>query len=139
MVFSKYLVELGQKMFSLRNLYDLKKIQLKDSLDTYTKYLKEQGESNMIKMYLKLVYKDVNDSEKPIIGELIKEVFKYLNYENVLEFERIHYFTEIFTDFENYLFNCFRYALLKHPEIIENRTISLQELKKLGGLNFSKG
>lgn len=112
MVFSKYLVELGQKMFFLRNLYDLKKIQLKDSLDTYTKYLKEKGESNMIKMYLKLVYKDVNDSEKPIIGELIKEVFKYLNYENVLEFERIHYFTEISTDSENYLFNCFRLIIL---------------------------
>ena len=37
MVFSKYLVELGQKMFFLRNLYDLKKIQLKDILDTEKK------------------------------------------------------------------------------------------------------
>lgn len=77
MVFSKYLVELGQKMFFLRNLYDLKKIQLKDILDTYTKYLKEQGESNMIKMYLKLVYKDVNDSEKPHVSAISEDNNSY--------------------------------------------------------------
>ena len=78
----------------------------------------------------------ISDPNKDsVTNELLKDIEKTLflvkdiNYENMKQFLLKSNLIHIFTEFENYLFNCMRFVLLKHPEILDDKAIKLKEIK----------
>ena len=85
---------------------------------------------------------DLNEIERfvsdPNKGNLVKEMLKdmenTLNLVKDINFERMKEFLYrsniiyIFTEFENYLFKCIKFILLKYPEILDEKSIKLKEI-----------
>ena len=67
--------------------------------------------------------------EKPML-DLFASNYKNLSYEIALEFEKIHYFLYLFTEFENYLFQIFKYIIKSHPAIIYDKGIQVGDLEQ---------
>ncbi len=65
---------------------------------------------------------------KPLI-DIANSYMKNLNYETLIEFENINYLKFLFTEWETYLFNSYKYILLKHPNLLDNMQISYKDLR----------
>jgi len=90
----------------------------------------------------------VSDPNKDNIAkEMLKDMENTLNLVKDINFERMKEFLNrskmiyIFTEFENYLFKCIKFVLLKYPEILDEKSIKLKEIRLIlnnGNLGLAK-
>ena len=71
------------------------------------------------------------------IIDLTKSVYEKMNYEQFYEIENSNTLILLFSEFENYLFKCFKFIILKNPSIIDKQTITIKELiEKQGDISL---
>ncbi len=63
--------------------------------------------------------------------------FKNFNINKFIEFENITLLFFMFSEFENYLFKCFKYIIIRNPEILFEKQISIENIiNKIKDLKF---
>jgi len=72
--------------------------------------------------------------KKPF-SDIFNYCFENLTYEAILNFEIHTFLSTLFTEFENYLFQIFKFLILKKPKILDNKKVSMEELSLLSDLN----
>lgn len=71
------------------------------------------------------------------IVDFTKKIYEKMNYKQFYEIENANTLILLFSEFENYLFKCFKYILLNNPSIMDNQTITIKELiEKQGDLSL---
>ena len=107
------------------------------NLDYYMKRIKAREKGVEIENI------DLNEVERFIstprkdnyVKEMLKDMENTLNLVKDINFERMKEFLYrsnmiyIFTEFENYLFKCIKFILLKYPEILDEKSIKLKEIR----------
>ncbi|MFX1399025.1 MAG: hypothetical protein ACFFAS_18520 [Promethearchaeota archaeon] len=114
-----------------RSLYSTKKKNLIDyfkSIDEGRKALRirELVDSDD---YLRDLYRVMDLS--PRMNEYIQNFIENLTYINFQELEQWNYLTLLFIEMDEYFYKCFKYILTKRPEILENKQISIKEIREL--------
>jgi len=107
------------------------------NLNYYMKKIKARNEGVLIdNVNLNEIERFVSDPNKDNIAkEMLKDMENTLNLVKDINFERMKEFLNrsnmiyIFTEFENYLFKCTKYILLKYPEILDEKSIKLKEIR----------
>ena len=82
-----------------------------------------KGIDNMKEIY----YNEMDD----FLRDLIDFNFDTFNFNNLIEFENINFYSFIFNQFENFLFKVFRFVLMKRPEILKKKSIGLNQLNMI--------
>ena len=72
-------------------------------------------------------------SENDVFFELIKNYYDTLTLEKFLELEKRYQLINSFTQLDNYLFKCFKFVIIKKPDIIDDTKITLKDLKNANG------
>jgi len=63
--------------------------------------------------------------------------FKNYNIDKFIEFENITLLFFLFSEFENYLFKCFKYIIIRNPKILFEKMISIENIiNKIEDLKF---
>ncbi len=71
------------------------------------------------------------------IIDLTKSVYEKMNYKQFYEIENANTLILLFSEFENYLYKCFKFIILKNPSIIDKQTITIKELiEKQGDISL---
>ena len=71
------------------------------------------------------------------IVDLSKSIYEKMNYEQFYEIENANTLILLFSEFENYLFKCFKFIILKNPSIVGKQTITIKELiEKQGDISL---
>lgn len=76
-----------------------------------------------------------NPNKESVAKDMLKDMKNTLNLIKDVNFERMKEFLNrskmvyIFTEFENYLFKCIKFILLKYPEILDEKSIKLKEIR----------
>lgn len=137
---SLYYNELIKNLGLIRGLYNFKIRILKkdfDKLKTGKKILQTIDKSHPLienDIYMKYLYKLMEI--EPKFKEFTLNYLYNLNFDNFLIFEIKNYFILLFVEFEKYLYKCFKHALLVHPEIIQQRSLSLKDYMKYENINM---
>jgi hypothetical protein len=77
---------------------------------------------------LKEIYNDMMDN---YLRKIVDHHFKNLNFNNLIEFEDINFYSFILNQFDNYLFRLFKFVLLKRPNIIKKKSIEVNQLNMI--------
>lgn len=107
------------------------------NLNYYMRRIKARQEGVEIDdVDLNEIMRFVSDPNKDNIAkEMLKDMENTLNLIKGINFERMKEFLNrskmiyIFTEFENYLFKCIKFILLKYPEILDEKSIKLKEIR----------
>lgn len=107
------------------------------SLDSYMRKIKARKEGVEIdNVDLNEIERFVSHPNKDNLAkEMLKDMENTLNLVKDVNFERMREFLYrstmiyIFTEFENYLFKCIKFILLKYPEILDEKSIKLKEIR----------
>ena len=127
----------------------LKERKLKDHFKMYESYedfsgyvdylidpYKDIPESNLEKnvIYLKKIRKEIKSG----INDRINYHFKNFNINKFKELENISLLFFVFSEFENYIFKCFKYIIIRRPEILFEKLISIENItNKIKDLRFN--
>lgn len=68
-----------------------------------------------------------------IFFDVVSDFVDNFNFENFIEFQNRYALIYYFTELDNYLFRCFKFALTKTPDIIDKTKVSLKELREVNG------
>ncbi len=71
--------------------------------------------------------------ENDIFFDFITNLTENLTLNKFFELENRFTLIYLFTELDNYLFKCFKYTLIKRPDILNNTKVSLKELKEANG------
>ena len=116
------------------------------NLEYYMRRIKARNEGIEIDdVELDEIERYVSDPlEDNITTEMLKDMENTLNLVKNINFERMQEFLHrshliyIFSEFENYLFKCIKYTLMKYPVILDDKSIKLKEIKTIqNGENIS--
>ncbi len=144
--FSIFFIEFAKNLNTLIDSFQLKKLMLKDfferaitnDLDKLInlgsildkKKFDENG-TKLRKKFTDLKKGMLGDEEHKFSYDFFRELHKSYTYNSYVEFERINDLILKLTEFEKYLYNCFKYIILKRPDILDNRSIKVGEFKFL--------
>jgi hypothetical protein len=88
-------------------------------------------EENIIRL------KKIREEIKSGINDIINYHFKNFNMNKFRELENISLLFFVFSEFENYVFKCFKYIIVRRPEIYSEKLISIENIiKKIEDLNL---
>ncbi len=132
--FSVFFIEFMKNMNILIDLLKFKNSMFKDFFDM-TKSIHEDPNDFINTLVEKMDYEHLDKLKKGMLGDkkykflynFFLEVQKTYTFENYIEFERINDVVLKLTEFEKYLYNCFKHIILKHPEILDSRTMTFAE------------
>ena len=71
--------------------------------------------------------------ETDVFFDLVNSFTDNFNFENFTEFENRYALIYYFTELDSYLFRCFKFILVKKPDILNNTKVSLKELRDVNG------
>lgn len=107
------------------------------NLDYYMRSFKARKEGVEIdNVDLNEIERFISDPNKENIAkEMLKDMentlslIKDVNSERMIEFLNRSKIIYLFTEFEKYLFKCIKFILLKYPEILDEKSIQLKEIR----------
>lgn len=146
--FSVFFIEYIKNLNKLIDLYKLKDSMLKDFFKLAKDLTNEPNMlidflSNLTKKYPRDFSKDTikhtenlkrgmtGDNENKFSYEFFLEVNKSFNYKSYNKYERMADLILRITEFEKYLSSCFKYVILKRPEIYGKKLVKIEEIKLL--------
>jgi len=146
--FSVFYIEFMQNLNQLIDLFKLKNSMLNDFFKKTKKIVKDPSklitlgtmifknsfDENGIKNYKR--FTDLKrgmfgDEEHKFSYNFFLEVSKSFTYANYIEFEYINDLILKLTEFEKYLYKCFKFIILQRPNIINKKSITVEEFKML--------
>ncbi len=71
--------------------------------------------------------------ENDTFFEIVSNFIDNFNFENFIEFENRNALIYYFSELDIYLFKCFKFLLNKNPDILNDTTVSLKELRNVSG------
>ena len=71
--------------------------------------------------------------ENDTFFEIVSNFIDNFNFENFIEFENRYALIYYFSELDIYLFRCFKFLLNKNPDILNDTTVSLKELRSVSG------
>jgi len=71
--------------------------------------------------------------EPDVFFDIINSFIDNFNFENFIEFENRYTLIYYFIELDIYLFRCFKFILIKRPDILNDTKVSLKELRDVNG------
>lgn len=146
--FSVFFIEFMKNLNKLIDLFKLKNSMLNDffkktkiiakdpskliTLGTMIyKHSSDENGTKHYKRFMDLKKGMFGDEEYKFSYDFFLEISKSFTYENYIEFEYINDLILKLTEFEKYLYKCFKFIILQRPDIIKKKSITVEEFKML--------
>ncbi len=97
------------------------------------KVIERYSESNFLDIENTDYFLVKKSGENDIVFDLITNFINKLTLNKFNELENRFTLIYFFTELDNYLFKCFKYTLIKRPDILNDTKVSLKELKEANG------
>ncbi len=132
---SKYLVDFFINSMNFDMLNFVINTELKTSFEKYEKFydkLSDALKTDDWEDYEAYVESSFDESVEVDLDAMLYQIpfISFLKVDNLSEFTNRASLLFLYSELEQYFFKCFKYILLKYPNIIEDKSITIQRLLK---------
>lgn len=135
--FSDFIKDLKKNLPLLKKYIpkDEERDKFEELIVQYENIVEDSKKLKIVEEKIKIFEKIGIFNSKSPLSVILNHCFENLTYEAIINFEINTLLNTLFTEFENYLFQVFKFLVLKNPELLNKKNVSLEELNLLGDLN----